>query len=242
MKRWIVALCAVWGCAQALAATVEEDVQRYIAVFSGDPAAHEKAVESLAWMGLSDPVLFDRLEKMTLAEYSSAHWNRRDQTRVGHYVRALGFSGQAKYLPTLQKVQEDKFHQRVAKAAQEDLAVYSRWNPIISNRATFDPKYSDDVNRALNMLRSDDIMLKRLAAKRVFFELREPVLAELIARDLKAGYPKVDGSTEDAYSWMVKALARVDRAAYMPLFEEVRNNVRNRKLNDYANRAIRGEL
>src|SRR5262245_57314193 len=88
MKRciaFVAALCSVSG---ALAATLEDDVQRYIAVFQKpDAAAHNKAVEELAWMGLSDPRLFDMLEQKILAEHVAAANTRAEKDRVARYIR-----------------------------------------------------------------------------------------------------------------------------------------------------------
>jgi hypothetical protein len=239
VKRFLLA--CLLGClttARLHAATLDEDVQSYIAVFNGPSAGHAEAVESLAWKGLSDPRLFDFIEQKLLQEYMQARMTRPDQIRVGHYVRALGFSGQPKYVPTLRKVQGEFVYQRLARVAQEDIPDYQRWNPIISDRAHFDPRYSDDVNRLLNMLRSDDLQLQRLAAKRVFFGTHDPVVLDLLEKDLRASYARVEHGNEDALSWMIKALGHADPQKYEPLFQEILSSSRDHKLRDYARRAL----
>jgi hypothetical protein len=230
-------LCAV----RAMGATVEEDVQRYVALYKGDKNLHNAASESLAWMGLSDPRLFDVIEQQLLADHAAARNDRHEQRRVALYVRALGFSGQSKYVPTLTRFQSDPAYQRFAKDALEDIPDYQRWNPVISDRSRFDPKQSDAVNRVLNMLRSDDMQLKRLGAKRIYFENHDEVLLDALAQELKAGYPKVEHANEDALSWMVKALGRASGQKYRALFEEVRGS-RNSKLSGYAKKALEGRL
>ena len=49
------------------------------------------------------------------------------------------------------------FREFVARDASGELAKFQKWNPIISNRASFDPKLSDDMNRMMNMLKSGDV-------------------------------------------------------------------------------------
>src|SRR4051812_28755760 len=96
----------------ALAATPEEDLTRYIAIFSGETRGHNDAVESLAWMGISDPRLYDIIEKRVLEEADKVKLDRNELGRVQRYLRALGFSGQAKYANTIQKYAVEKVYER----------------------------------------------------------------------------------------------------------------------------------
>ncbi len=105
-----------------------------------------------------------------------------------------------------------------------DLPDYSRWNPVISNRSSFDPKLSDDVNRVANMLRSDDLLLLRVGAKRVYFESKEDVLLELLAQQLRANYARRDLNDReraDSVAWLAKALGSSRNDKYTPLLQEV---------------------
>lgn len=206
----------------AAAASPDEDVMRYIQVFSGDKAQHSDAANALAWMGISDVRLFDIIERRLLADYEAARTDRHEKDRVARYVRALGFSGQPKYRPTVTKFLGEPVYQRFATAALEDQPYYEKWNPVISNRATFDSKYGDDVNRVMNMLRSDDLLLKRVAAKRIYFGQREAVLLEMLAANLRAQYANTyRDERSNAVAWMVKALGSARQERYKPLIEEV---------------------
>ncbi|MGH8618162.1 MAG: hypothetical protein ACREUW_10760 [Burkholderiales bacterium] len=224
----------------AAAATVEDDVNRYIAIFNGDKSQHAEAGESLGWMGLSDPRLFDLLERRALEDYQAARTDRRERTRVAWYVRALGFSGQPKYLPTLAILQKDQSYSNYSRTAQEQRPFYQAANPVISNRATFDPQYTDEVNRVRNMLNAKDPQVWKLGAKRVYFQNKDTVLLDLLAEKIKATYRTRYASFEDVdvVDWMVKALGHARQEKYKPLLQEVATNAEDPRVRDYANRAL----
>src|SRR2546430_17743049 len=87
----------------AAAASVEDDVQRYIQIFSGEKNLHNDAADTFSWMGLSDARLFDIVERRLLEDADAAQSDRNEKNRVARYIRSLGFSGQSKYEPTIRK-------------------------------------------------------------------------------------------------------------------------------------------
>jgi hypothetical protein len=208
----------------AIAASLEEDTQRYIQIFSGDTKLHSDANDTLSWMGLSDTRLFDIIERRLLEDADASQSDRNERNRVARYIRSLGFSGQPKYEPTIRKFIGNLNYRRFAEAALADLPDYNKWNPVISNRGTFDPKLSDDVNRIANMLRSDDLLLLRVGAKRVYFESKDDVLLELLAQQLRANYARSDLNDRqriDSVAWLAKALGSSRNEKYTPLLREV---------------------
>ena len=218
-------------------ATLEEDVQRYVAVFQGDDAAlHNKSVEELAWMGLSDPRLFDLIERRLLADHDRARNERAEKDRVARYFRALGFSGQPKYQPTLVRFTSDAVYHRYATQALNDLPHYERWNPVISSRASFDPRLADDANRVRNMLRAQDLLLVRVGAKRAYFQPDEAML-DLIAERVRGQYGVSDPEHVDAVAWMIKALGKTRR--HDALLEQVKSGAPDRKVRNAADSALR---
>jgi len=237
MKALLAVIALLCFASGAPAATPEEDVQRYVAIFrQADAAAHNKAVEELASMGLSDPRIYDPLEKRILAEHKAVEAERAEKDRVARYIRALGFSGQEKYLPTLRSFLGNPVYERYAKDALQQQPDYQRWNPIISSRASFDPQLSDDDNRVMNMLRSDDLMLMRIAAKRVYFAPNDQALAQ-IAEQVRKRYLQSDPERVDAVAWLVKALGRT--IAYDDLLQEVKASAPDRKVRNAADSALR---
>jgi hypothetical protein len=234
MKRLLLALCFLPGLAAA--ATLEDDVQGLIKVFSGEKSAHVPAVRTLAWMGVSDARVFDVVEQLLKSDADAARGNRIEQDRVAHYVRALGFSGNAKYMPVLQSYVGDRTYERAANNALRDFPSYQKWNAIISNRAGFDAKYSDDVNRVMNMLAAEDVQLKGLGARRIFHAPHhDEVLLERLAQEAKANYARsADPETSDAIAWMLKALGSARDPKYAALLEEAAKGAPDRKIRNGA--------
>lgn len=234
MKKLLSLLAGLLLSSSVMSASVEEDVARYERIFSGEAILHSDAADTFSWMGLSDPRIFDIIEQRLLADANAARNDKNEKNRVARYIRSLGFSGQTKYVPTINRFVSDNVYERYAKAALEDLADYKVWNPIIANRAHFDPKLSDDANRVMNMLRADDLMLKRVGAKRVFFKHQEPEVLELLAKELKAHHAKAEYKTADAVAWMVKGLGQPLLEKYKPLIQEVAATARESKVQKHA--------
>lgn len=228
--KGFIAIAFTWLAFGAWAATPEEDVQRYMAALGDTLINTDKVVDELAWKGISDTRVYDVIEERLLDEAPDARRRHRgDRSRIGHYLRGLGYSGQEKYVSTISKFRDDRAYARYAAQALVDVKYYARWNPIISSRATFDPQFSDDVNRIRNMLRSDDRLLQRLGAKSVYFRNgRDPVLLDLVAEQLLAGYKQIpDKETADAVAWMVKTLGKSGDKKYVPVLKEVSQGVRD---------------
>lgn len=234
MKFIFAILAAVAFSTPALAATAEEEVARYVKIFSGDQSLHSDAADTFAWMGISDTRVCDIVEKRLLEDHQVARNDRHEKNRVARYIRVLGFCGQAKYVPTLNNFVTDGVYERYAKAALEDLPQYQKWNPIIANRATFNPKLSDDANRVMNMLRDDDLMLKRVGAKRVYFQNQEPEVLDLLEKELRANFDKANTRNADAIAWMVKALGHTRLDKYKPLIEEIQYSAKESKVQNHA--------
>src|SRR6266850_6505698 len=225
----------------AAAASLEDDTQRYIQIFSGEKKLHSDAADTFSWMGLSDTRLFDIVEKRLLEDANASRDNRNERNRVARYIRSLGFSGQTKYEPTIKKFLGDAGYDRFARVALQDLPDYNKWNPIISNRSSFDPKFSDNVNRVANMLRSDDLLLLRVSAKRVYFESKEDVLLELLAQQLRANYARRDLNDReraDSVAWLAKALGSSRNDKYTPLLQEVAEKADARAVRGHAKEAL----
>jgi len=167
---------------------------------------------------------------------------------VAWYFRALGFSGQDRYAATLSRFTDDPTYHNYAIVALRELPQYAKWNPIISNRASFDPARRDNANRFVNMLSSDDPLLHRVAAKRIV-QTREtaPAVAELLAERVRASYMNVtayDTEAVETVGWLINALGPAAlgpaRERYVPLLREVSANAPADKLRVRAQAALEG--
>jgi hypothetical protein len=237
--RTLTALLSLLLPLLANAATIDEDVQRYVGIFEGDKALHASAAESLGWTGLSDARLYDVIEARLLAEYPVPKDLKAERQRLAWYIRALGFSGQDKYLPTIGKFLGDRDYATYSRHALADLPNYKRWNPIISDRKSFDGKVTDEGNRAINMIRSNDFQLKEIGAKRVYYgRLRDEPIFEVLAREVRASYPGATSSNSDEIAWMVKALASSGNEKYRPVVQEVADKATDEKIARHARSSL----
>ena len=66
----------------AAAASVEDETQRYIQIFSGEKKLHNDAADTFSWMGLSDPRLFDIVERRLLEDAEASQASDRKSTRL----------------------------------------------------------------------------------------------------------------------------------------------------------------
>ena len=244
MRSFPAILLALVFPGLAAAVTLEDDVQSLVKVFSGDKGHHVAAVRTLAWMGVSDPRVYDIVEQRLKADAEAARDDRTEQDRVAHYLRALGFSGNDKYLPTLTGFQDDAVYGRSVRNALKDFPLYQKWNPIISNRAIFfDAKYSDDVNRVMNMLAAADVQLKGLGARRIRHGTHhEEPLLDRLEKEARTLYPKAkdfDLETQDAIGWMLIALGSSRNPKYLPLLEEALNETKERKIRNGASSGLK---
>lgn len=239
--RTVLAVLLSLSAWAAAAASLEEDVQKYVAIFSGDKSGHVKAAQSLQWVGISDTRVFDVVEQRLKADADAVRDDRVEKDRAAWYIRALGWSGNRKYEPTISSFQGDRTYERYAKGALAEMPRYQKWNPIISNRATFDAKLNDDANRVMNMLVSDDLELKLLATKRILNgKHQEEPLLDRLAQEAKARYPQGgDAETTEAVASMLRALGSSRNPKYVALLEEVVASSSDRKIRNGAAAGLR---
>lgn len=239
MKKLILLIAVLYLSSIAFAATMEEDVASYAQTFAEEKDIYPATLESMAWKGLSDPRIFDLVEQHLIARAEEGLNDRHVKNEVALYIRALGYSGQAKYIPTLERYRDETTYNGYVRDALADLPRYQRWNPIISNRANFDPRYSDDVNRIRNMLLADDFDLKKIGAKRVYYQNKDDVLLELLAEQIRASYMSNDERNGDSIAWMVKALGSARQEKYLPLIQEVAANAPDSTIVRHARKALK---
>lgn len=248
LKAFVAAIVIGFGFSAGAGADALQDK---LAVFradeSGRSAASQwaeqiSAARSLEWLGLSDPALFNIIEKNLLDTYMRS--DKRAVEYASWMAKALGYSGQARYTATLEEVAEEGDHRKVRKnasAALQDLPRYTAWNPVISSRSAWRNDKSDLVNRYANMVRSGDLELQRMAAKRMSFEkLFDDWLLELLNKEVDARSREMrdDKLFIDSVAWMTKILAASGLNEYRPSVEDIAANAHSKKLRSYARKYI----
>ncbi len=228
------------------------DLEQKIAVFSAkDPdrteaaqwAEQVSAARNLEYLGLSDPALFNIIERNLLDTYMMTDKQAVDY--ISWMAKSLGYSGQSRYQGTLERVAAEAPNKKVrmhADLALEALPKYAQWNPIITSRSAWRSDKSDAVNRYANMIRSGDLELQRMAAKRMNFErlFDDDWLLELLDKEVRAhaGEDNNDKLFVDSMSWMTKMLAASGFNDYRPTVEWVAEDAASKKLRSNATKYI----
>ncbi len=216
----------------------------YIEAFSsGSIIEKQKTIESLAWAGLSDPKIFDLIEKDLLDNYATA--DDGNMVRALNWAaRGLAFSGNEKYNATLAKVAEGAKHKKLRKHAQNSLAElreYSVWNPLINPSNASGSDYPNDAERYKIMLQSGNFEVIRLAAKRIHHEgVYSQDVLDVTMATIEKYYQNVDDDDTalDAMAWTAKALAGSKDLKYKPFIESIATNANNKKMRKYATKYL----
>lgn len=248
MKSWLQKGCrigalvvlGVLSMAAGAAMNREDDIQKYSEIFLEKPRVQQQqAAESLEWAGLSDPRVFDIVEKNLLDTYQSGD-NKDNANYMAWLCKALAFSGQEKYRPTLEKIAKGTTQRNLRKYAEwslATLATYTRWNPIISDAAGANPQKSAELNRFANMLRSSEMDLQSLAAQRVIEQrIDDEWLLDLVQQTVQ---PKLARDWSEinevkAVAYMLKALASSGKSQYRATVEQAAVSAGSKKVRKYA--------
>ncbi|MBU3070628.1 hypothetical protein KOI40_12420 [Aestuariicella sp. G3-2] len=240
----IILLTLLASSVHALPSSAEKDLERYIKIFnSADTLQQKKAAQTLEWAGFTDPRLFDRIEVKLLAGYKTAH-NKDDVDYYAWLSKALSFSGQTKYVDTLEKVSKDSHSSKLKKhagTALQTLPRYTNWNPQIINETLWDPALDVETNRLISMINSNDLSLKRLSAKRSHYSHNySPKLLETYQQQLLANYQTAsnDKLFVDTWAWVTKALAGSALPQYKLTVSKVADGANNRQLKKYAKKYL----
>jgi hypothetical protein len=250
------ALAALLLAASAAAAAAEGDdrsaeIQSILTALRGpDQAERTRACRSLGYSGLTDPVLFDFIEQKVLADFAEVPQDgsprdRELEQEISWCVKALAFSGNARYRPTLERLSESLGRIRDhALTALEWLPDFEHWNRAINSPANHKPGQAWAVTRALNMLKSSDVVLQKEGLKAIK-ELNGPDPAPLydeVERQLLEEFAdccaRDDAKREDLLAWYAKALGESGRPKYRPTLVRVANEARTPKMRRHADKAL----
>lgn len=238
---------AVIGLAATVAqaaSSQKELVDRYVRIFSGPSSEeHIRAADDLAWLGLSDPRLFDIIEKNMKARYMDV--DKYGANYAAWMAKGLGYSGNDKYRASLEEVAANAGHKNTRKHANtalELLAQHKRWNPIIAGNGQPISGLSIEHTGYVNMLKSGERELQRIAAKRIYQErIRNSQIMGVLFEETKKAVANPGDGREDAdcVAHMLKALAATSDPAYKPLVEDAAANAGNKNLRKWAARYLK---
>ena len=232
------------GLSATLAAYAEPQTpEEFVKIFqSGTQVEQEKAAEALEWAGISSPQLFDLVEAVALKTLPQS----TDKVTINfesYLVKALGYSGNEKYRPTIQKIIAEAHDKKLKKYGQQALATlptYTKYNSIIAPKPWPENTHPSINQRIVNMLNSDDTELVRLGAKRVHNTLNyAPELLVALNAVVERNYKsKLDDERLDAIAWAAKALAGSRQAEYKATIQKMATGSTEKKLQSYGKKYL----
>jgi len=211
----------------------EDDVLNFIRIFkTGSNDEKKEACESLQWEGISDTRVYD----LVLADLKKRikpdekYETKQENDQVAWLVRALACSGNDVYKEELAKISKAELLRSLVnkhiEKSQPMFEFYAKWNPIIFGDKIQFEQLSGSENRTINMLKSKELELVRLGAKKIFHEhIDTPevldVAVETLRSELSDAQQSEDSLTVDTMSWLLKAIAISAEPKYEIVFEEV---------------------
>jgi hypothetical protein len=202
-------------------------------------------LQRLQWAGPSDERLFDKIAEWPQNEYKTKTFSSPQVNLMSHHIRALGYSGNAKYLEFLEGAKASAGNNKLkrhTRNALRDIANYERWNAEVAQSDFEISGKSFEVTTYMKMINSDDAPVQRMGARAVFHERQyDSDLLEMIAEELRANYKRkgLDSETQDTMAWFCKALGQNARVGYNELLVEVMDNTPYRKIRKWAGKYVK---
>jgi len=223
--------------------TNEERIDSYLQVLdTGGDKAKQNMMQELQWSGLSDVRLFDDIEQRFLSKYNNGKFDKADIETMNYEMRALGYSGNTKYLTTLEEIKSNRdarsLH-RHAKKALRDMENFKVWNKLIAESELPVEGKNAEISTYLKMLNTDNTFVQRLAARVMFHDrLRDEDLLALAANKLEGLYKlgNLNKEEQDTAAWLCKAIGQSGVSEYLSLLAKVTAETPYPKIKKYSSK------
>ncbi|WP_227006587.1 hypothetical protein [Shewanella donghaensis] len=236
----------VMGCCLLSPLTIAKTytTEEYQQIFSGnDTYKQQQAIESIVLVGLEDPSIYNTIKDKIEAQLPSAT-DRHSIDNTSWLIKGLGYSGDPQYKEYLSYIAQGEAHRKIrkyAKQAIEDLEKFKKWNVFLRDKSQYDKAQPHLQNVYAAALRSDDLELIRLTARRI---INDNVFDDYMLSQLAAQLQPmrlIDDSklAIDAYAYVTKALAISSEDKYKPVVEDVAANAKQKKLRKYASKYLK---
>lgn len=224
----------------------DERIDTYLNILSSASMEKQKTMlNRLQWSGLSDPRLFDVIEKSLMDQHLERNLSNKQLAVLAYMTRSLGYSGNEKYRSTISTLSQDAFSPKIkrhAGKALRDMNNFSTWNALVKNNDLNVEGKNAAITTYMKMLDVDDVFVQRLAARAMFHEqLRDPDLLALAANKLESMYLQsgLDGESQDTAAWLCKAIGQSGQSKYINLLAEVTSKTPYNKIRKYARKYSR---
>ena len=222
------------------------EVEQYINMLNSSSRHHRiTAAKKISRSGLSEEKLFDMINDILLKNYKKNTRNSQQIDEMSWLCKALASSGLDKYGVSLKSVADNTQNPKLKKYALQSLNLikqYAERNRVMTDDKHLTEGFSPELARYINMLRSEDLKLKRDAAKNIFRAaitderlydiVEEELLKEFGKTPKKREYDEYEEEVEygasrknklqsDTISWLCKALGASGMPKYMETLEKV---------------------
>lgn len=220
-----------------------DEVNQYISrLESQSRQTRINALKVITRSNLTDPRLFNVIRDKLLEGYELETYNTDHVDEMAWLCKALASSGLSDYKETLKTVSENAYSMKLKGYANQSLELvddYATKNQVVTDTAHFDESLSPEINRYISMLKSDDLRLKKDAAKMIYrSDLSETKLFDAISDELLEGYKANGADNIDTMAWFCKALGSSGISKYQATLDEVLQNTTNIKLKKYAKKGL----
>jgi len=200
------------------------------------------AAKIISSSGLQAPELYAKIAALLKEGYPLPF--EKDRTdEMAWLCKALAASGDEQYRQLLSEVASrapsDKLR-RYAKQSVELFEQYAQRKDILNKSENWDASLSAEGNRLINMLQSDDLNLRRDAAKTISRDGGDAKVFDVAAQTLKtmAAGPHKDNLSIDTMGWLCKALGASGDSRYAADLQFVNEHTQNEKLRKYVKKAL----
>ena len=224
--------------------TAEAD--KYIEMLNSDSyKIRLDAAKFVTRSGLTDPRLFKLISSRLMDEYKDHGTDRHHIDEMSWLCKALAASGSQTYADTFQEIIENTTSLKLKKYAKQGLELLSEYaerNKLMNDMSTAIPDLSDEENRYINMLRSDNITLKKDTAKSIYRgNFTAKSLYDALNDELIRWYNSLTSTTRnenDTLAWMCKALGASGMAGYKPTLEKIYKTTSSPSLKNHARKSM----
>lgn len=218
-----------------------EEVDKYLNMLSSDSSKTRiDASKYISRSGLTDPKLFNFVEKKLLEEYQSNVTDPKHIDEMAWLCKALASSGNEEYRSTLQEVIDKTSSAKLKKYAKQSINLikeHARKNKIFAESAYSEDGMSPQAARYMSMLKSGEIPMIKDAAKNLYrnriddqrvYDTASEVLLEMFRQKSSTS------QKTDTMSWLCKALGASGISKYKDILDTIINETSDYKLKSHA--------
>lgn len=249
MKSWVIILgtifCLLFSGA-GFAQTNRSSEVEALMIGLDSPSSYKRvnASKVISRSGLTDQELYTKVATL-LREGYAAKTDADHIDEMAWLCKALAASGDSQYRPLFEEVIANTPSTKLKRYAKQSHALieeYAQRSRILNETKSWDESLSAEDNRLINMLNSDNVALKRDAAKIIMRSVKidEKVFdAAAAALNTMAAENHPNSTSVDTMAWLCKSLAASGNSKYVETLQKIHDDTSSTKLKMHASKALK---